>query len=157
MGLYQALKSFNAVKKETGYDRKTIREWVQRYNSTGGVERKAGSGRRRKTTAREDRAIAIKTKRNRMATGQEVKDELQLDNLSETTIRRRMASETGFESYWQTKKPFISEQNRLRRREFAREHLEWTDQQWQNVLWSDESPFVLIFNRKQRVWRTKPQ
>jgi len=148
------MKSYNAVRKETGYDRKTIRNAVNRFKNTGGQERKVGSGRRRKTTAREDRAIAIKTKRNRLTTGKEIKEELQLENISERTVRRRMSTETGFASYWQTKKPFISEQNRLKRRTFAREHLEWTEQQWRSVLWSDESPFVLIFNRRQRVWRS---
>jgi len=64
-----------------------------------------------------------------------------------------MATETGFASYWQTKKPFISADNRKRRISWAREHQQWSEQQWRQVLCSEESPFVLIFNRKKGVWR----
>lgn len=154
IGLFEALKTYSAVERETGYSRQTIRRAVSRYKLGEGFGRKVGSGRKRKTTKFEDREIAIKTKRNRLSTGKEVQDELQLTGISERTVRRRMASETGFDSYWQTKKPFISPENRKRRLAWAKEHLDWTDEDWQTVLWSDESPFVLIFNRKKRVWRS---
>ena len=36
---------------------------------------------------------------------------------------------------------------------WAKEHVTWTLDQWRLVLWSDESPFVLRYNRKQRIWR----
>lgn len=37
----------------------------------------------------------------------------------------------------------MSEKNRKARLDFARTHLNWTQQQWKNVLWSDESKFNL--------------
>jgi hypothetical protein len=42
------------------------------------------------------------------------------------------------------KKPLISVKNRKRRIAFAKEHLNWTTEQWKNVLWSDESKFNLF-------------
>ena len=41
----------------------------------------------------------------------------------------------------------------MKRLEWAKAHQNWTVDQWRNVLWSDESPFVLRYNRKKRVWR----
>ena len=41
----------------------------------------------------------------------------------------------------------------MKRMKFAKDHIHWTTVDWQKVLWSDESPFVLVYNRKKRVWR----
>ena len=42
------------------------------------------------------------------------------------------------------KKPMISGKNRIARKKFAEEHLNWTKDQWAKVLWSDESKFMLF-------------
>lgn len=51
------------------------------------------------------------------------------------------------------RKPFISEANRVKRLKWAKEHVGWTKEQWENVLWTDESPFVLRWKGNVRVWR----
>jgi hypothetical protein len=43
--------------------------------------------------------------------------------------------------------------NRQARLKWAHEHLHWTTAQWQSVLWSDESPFVLRYQGKSRIWQ----
>lgn len=68
------------------------------------------------------------------------------------TIRRRL-NEYGFSSTFQIKKAFVSEKNRQKRLQWCREHLAWSIDQWKNVLWSDESPFVLRYAGRLRVWR----
>ena len=40
-----------------------------------------------------------------------------------------------------------------KRLEWALEHRQWTVEQWNKVLWSDESPFTLRYGGKARVWR----
>ncbi len=42
------------------------------------------------------------------------------------------------------RKPLISEANRKKRLQFAREHKDWTLEQWKKVMWSDESRFTLF-------------
>ena len=37
---------------------------------------------------------------------------------------------------------------------WSKEHLSWTVEQWREVMWSDESPYVLRFGKRTRVWRT---
>lgn len=115
--------------------------------------RKPGSGRPRKTSQRDVTRIIREVKKNPSITGHEIKANLLLNNISERTVRRRIASDSEFASYWKTKKPYISPRNRMKRMKFAKDHIHWTTVDWQKVLWSDESPFVLIFNRKTRVWR----
>ena len=47
----------------------------------------------------------------------------------------------------------MSEQNRKKRLIWARAHKNWSLSDWKQVLWSDESPFVLRFKNTTRVWR----
>ena len=42
------------------------------------------------------------------------------------------------------KKPFVSAKNRSARLKFAKEHLNWTANQWSKILWSDEFFFILF-------------
>ena len=98
-------------------------------------------GRPRATTAREDRKIRNFFTKFPTAVPREAKTEISLD-VSLSTIKRR-AREYGLRSYRCTKKPYVSEKNRKARLQFARSHLNWTPQQWKNILWSDESKFNL--------------
>ena len=51
--------------------------------------------------------------------------------------------------------PKLTEKQRVHRLKFAREHLDWLEEDWRKVVWSDESPFELFHppNRhNDRVW-----
>jgi len=51
------------------------------------------------------------------------------------------------------RKPPISEKNRQARLEWAQEHLNWSDQQWRTILWSDETWVKAGTHRKILVTR----
>lgn len=129
----------------------TLSDFYARYKKRGFCERKTGSGRKRKTTNRQDIDIVIKAKRSRVGTAKNFKNDLNL-NISTSTIKRRL-NEKGFYSFFSVKKPFVSEKNKHARLLFAKEHVNKPVSFWRKVLWSDESPFVLRFNGKIRVWR----
>jgi transposase len=129
----------------------TIRRLFSKINKQGSSKRKPGSGRHRTTSAREDRMIVRQAKRDRRGSASSIKASLGL-SVTEKTVRNRLR-EAGMRSYWATKKPFISEENRKKRIAWAKEHLSWTKDQWNRVLWSDESPFTLRYQGKLRVWR----
>ena len=59
---------------------------------------------------------------------------------------RREPKEMGLRSCVVTSKPLISEANRMRRLQFAKDHKDWTVEQWKHVLWSDESRYTLFQN-----------
>ena len=53
-------------------------------------------------------------------------------------------------------KPLVSLKNRKTRLEFAKQHLKKPLQFWNNILWTDETKFILYQNDgKRRVWRRK--
>ena len=56
-----------------------------------------------------------------------------------------------------SKKPYVSEKNRVLRLSFAREHVGRSVDQWKRVVWSDESPLCLQNQSTQYVWRTKDE
>ena len=81
----------------------------------------------------------------------DLKKNLQI-TISPTTVRRRL-KEYGLKGCIACKKPLLRESNRIKRLQWAKEHVNWTPEQWARVLWTDESPFVLFWKGRQTVWR----
>jgi transposase len=135
-------------------DRRSIDRLVKKLQTESTTDRTPGSGRKRKTSPSEDAAIALYVKRNRDCTLTDLKKDLQLENVCCTTLGKRIFEQTGFSSHFTIKKPMISENNKKIRLKWAKEHLNWTEEDWRSVLWSDESPFNLRYQCRHRVWRT---
>jgi hypothetical protein len=48
-------------------------------------------------------------------------------------------------------KPFINKVNQEKRKDWCRQYLNWTLEQWRQVMWSDESSFVFTNEGRKRV------
>src|SRR5204863_3390382 len=59
-------------------------------------------------------------------------------NCSENIIQYGL-QKAGFQRYIARHKPYISETNQQKSLEWAHEHLNWTTEQWAEILWSDET------------------
>lgn len=73
-------------------------------------------------------------------------------DVSESQIRRALQKE-GFSRRTARIKPPISETNRLARLQWAREHVHWSDADWDRILWTDET--WVTGGRHTRVWVTR--
>ncbi|GBM46686.1 Transposable element Tcb1 transposase, partial [Araneus ventricosus] len=62
---------------------------------------------------------------------------------SVSTIRRSLQA-AGLNRKRPVKKPMISEKNRKALVEWAKAHNDWTKKEWEDVLWSDDSKYVLF-------------
>ncbi len=62
--------------------------------------------------------------------------------ISECTTRRTL-KQMGYSSRRPHRVPLLSAKNRKRRLQFAQAHQNWTIEDWKNVVWSDESRFLL--------------
>ena len=71
---------------------------------------------------------------------------------AETTVRARVREDGETRSYFRRKKPYISEKNQKKRVEWCKAHEHWSEQDWERVLWTDESPFGLRFKGAERVY-----
>lgn len=129
----------------------TIADFYPGYQKDGRIDRKPGSGRKRKTTELENRDILISAKRRQTVTSKELKKDLNLE-VSKPTIQNPL-HEFNFYSFFAIKKPFISAVNQHKRLEFAKKHKNKPIEFWKSILWSNESPFVLRFQGKKRMWR----
>lgn len=59
----------------------------------------------------------------------------------------------GFVRRVSRKKPPLSKENRRKRLDWAKEHIDWTDEQWDEILWSDET--WAQPGRHTRIWTTR--
>ena len=146
--------STRAIADRVNCNQSTVCRFLKHFDETGETDRPVNSGRKRKTSEQLDRAICREVMKDRRITIATVMDMYNLRGVvSESTISRRIFEGLGFHSWFATKKGFISEKNRIKRLEWYLAHRDWTIEQWRRVLWSDESPFVLRYNGRVRVWR----
>ena len=95
------------------------------------------------TTAREERSLKGASLADRRKSFSELADELREGankNISPRTVRRRLF-EVGLKGCKARKKPYLPQPNKKKRFEFAKDHENWTPDDWDKTLWSDESNF----------------
>ena len=71
-------------------------------------------------------------------------------NLSTSTVQRRLY-ETGLYDIIGVKEPLLRKQNNVKRLRLSKAYKDWTIEQWNKVLWIDESKFE-IFGSNERVY-----
>lgn len=98
----------------------------------------------RKINQKLNRRIARISKCYPFYTASEIKNQLDLENISTRTVTHRL-DENNLFSCKACKKSFISKKNRKARLEFTKEHINWSIA-WSKILWSDESKFNLFGN-----------
>lgn len=92
----------------------------------------------------------VTCKRNRRKTAPEIAAEINAGrrkSISVTTVKRRLYK-AGLYGRVAMKKPLLRRQNKQKRLNWAREHQHWTLEQWNNVLWTDESKFEIFGSRR---------
>lgn len=145
--------SFNKISELMEISTPAISRVIKRWERYNTVESPKGQGRKRKTSARDDRAIIRYVENNRFTTAKKIKMDIDLPKVCLNTIRNRIKEDNHFNSYWAARKPFISKINQTKRLNWAKEHLNWTIEQWKQVLWTDESPYCFSSKAKKKVWR----
>lgn len=103
-------------------------------NKKVGCSNKRRSGRKRITSARDDRKITAIVRENRRKSVRELRKDIQTAGIriSHRTLERRLA-EGGFKSVRPTKKPLLTKRMKVARLQFAREYTNFTLQDWQKV------------------------
>ena len=136
--MHNADWSLRKTSKQVGCGKYTVQRVVSRFISRNSISRKSGSGRKRKTTEREDRLIGREVMKNRRISVSQIKQNLNLEHLCNNTIVARIKKGEEFTSRWQTRTSFINKENRVKRLKWCRDHLSWTSDQLKRVIWTDE-------------------
>ena len=141
-------KCARKVGREVNVPHTTVSRWWTRWCAGEGPGRRDGSGRPRKTTSRTDRKLVIACKRNRFEPVPKLTVAWNFGSGADCSVRtayRRLAK-AGIQSYRPAVRIPLSPTHRTVRKQWCRDHLTWTQEQWRSVLWSDESRFTLDFH-----------
>ncbi|KAF2880860.1 hypothetical protein ILUMI_25315 [Ignelater luminosus] len=133
------------------------RTWA-RYQETGNLHRRRGSGPSRITTQREDRRIVHAARRNPVRSAHLIGADVHLNRrVSDQTVRRRL-HEAELRSRARANVPHLTDRHRQERLRYANDYGNWTARRWRNVLFTDESRFCLFHSdARVRVWRRRGQ
>lgn len=139
----EGLTETHQITRRTGYSRKFVRDTINRFLETGGVEDRPRSGRPRKLSSSDLRSI--KRSMSQKKTGSTRKTQQRLKRkrgveVHDTTVWR--ATKRLKMSYRiRPKKPLLTGRHKRERLRFARTRRR--KKFWNSVLWSDEASFAL--------------
>ena len=123
---------------------RTVRRLRQRYRETGRTADRPHSGRPRVTTPAQDRYIRTShlRVRYRMATTARVTPATHNPSISAQTVRNRLR-QAGLRACRPVVRQVLTRHHWQQHRQWAQTHRRWTRQDWQEVLFTDESRFCL--------------
>lgn len=142
------------ISREVKCSRQTVQHWVKVFKETGDVEEKPLSGRKKKTTAKQDSEIIKLALSNRASSSQQLSTELKAMgvDLSAATVRRRLKA-SGIYSCTPQSKPLLLKRHRKKSLEWAKEN---ESRDWNKVLFSEEITFKL-FTKPRAIWRRRKE
>lgn len=145
----------NKISETIGIHRSTVGRILKKFNESGSVENNRRSGRPRLTDDRGDRKIFRLVKTNRRQSLRDITTSFNNTvsvKVSNRTVRRRLKQE-GYRRGKIQKTLTISKVNRQRRILWCRNKRHWTNEQWQKVIFSDETQVVIGQNNSVSLWR----
>jgi hypothetical protein len=141
----------------TEMDRSYRSIWIQCKKIREGktLVRKSGSGRKKILDARDRRLLFRSIEIDPETTCEELTHLFPTKTISGRTIRREIRTHPDFFSGWKLKKFYVSEDARKKRLAWCLAFRHFTEDDWEMVLFSDESPFTLRFHRRTRIWKKR--
>jgi transposase len=153
VGLHQAHTPVKTIEAITGVNSKTVEGIITRYNKRGNVNEVQKSGRPPIVTPRGKRQILKDITNHPFDTVQTIAAK-QPYRVSPSTIRKVAGSEQKHRRIAR-RKPHLSEKQMQTRLQWARAHEHWTDDDWNKVIWTDESIVERgEIKHKRYVWRS---
>ena len=158
IGRLHAGQSARQIANHFNCSTRTIERLRIRFNTTNSTNDRQRSGRPQVTTARQNRFIvrqhlmnrfttATETARNTMGTHQRP--------ISDDTVRRRLAA-NNLRCRRPARGPVLTQRHRQSRLQWALQRRNWRNQQWRNVVFSDESRYCISTeDGRTRVWRRR--
>ena len=142
------------IAKQLKCDPQTVHRVLKRFTKTNSFSDAPRSGAPRKTSKADDRLLVRSSTKDRRLPATQLRlqlvDKKGKPSVSARTIRRRLA-EVGLNGRKPRKKPLLTKVHKEKRLQWAKKYSSWTVNDWEKVLFSDESPFEL-FQKSQNAW-----
>jgi len=155
IGLYKGSHTVTDISRILKIPRSTCDNIVKKFNRDQTVSPDSRPGRPPLLKAIDKRQFIRTAVANRKDSVEEITEKFNNLGLTEisTKTARRVLHEHGYFGRVGRRKPLVSEDNRKKRLRWCKERRQW-DEEWDNVIWSDESRFLLFENDgRHRVWR----
>lgn len=154
--LEAGFSSREVAEKLGNVDHTSILRLKKKYEETGQVENKEGQGRKRILGERNERVLIRRIMTDEAPTAVALQKSLKINekiNVSANTIRRALKRH-GMVARVKRKKPLLSKTHRHKRLAFAKKYMHWTVEDWERVIWSDESKFQIFgSDGRQYCWK----
>ena len=135
---------------------RTVQRWWSRYNRGKTLQHVPGAGRPSKISREAKIVIAKSLGKIRQSTRKLAKRITQKGHdISKSTVHRYLRKSVGATAFKRPKIPKLTQKQIENRLKFCKDRQNWTVEEWQRVLWSDESPFELFHPtsaQNDRVW-----
>ena len=142
---YSRSMSIRKIAEIMKIPKSTVSDIIKR-NKNGKHKNKDRSGRPKLSNPRQDRALVLRSLRDRWLTAPVLKNVWAAETgvvASTSTVKRRLA-DAGLNGRIARRKPLLQPRHKIARLQWAREHKDWTMEQWNSVVWSDESKFNIF-------------
>ncbi|KAK3569719.1 hypothetical protein QTP86_003566 [Hemibagrus guttatus] len=155
--LHQAGKTESAIGKQLGVKKSTVGAIIRKWKTYKTTDYLPRSGAPRKISPRGVKMITRMVSKNPRTTRGDLVNDLQRAG---TKVTKATNSNTlccqGLKSCSARRVPLLKPVHVRARLKFAREHLDDPEEDWENVIWSDETKIELFGkNSTCRVWRRK--
>ncbi len=153
--MYQSGKGYKAISKALGLHRTTVRAIIHTWRKLGTVVNLPRSGRPTKITPRVQRRLIQEVIKELRTTSKELQASLASIKVSvhDSTIRKRLGK-NGIHGRVPRQKPLLTKKNTKARLTFAKKYLDYPQDFWANILWTDATKFELFGRCVSRyIWR----
>jgi transposase len=131
--------SYEYISKFLEISQRAVQYTCQKQQATPQHKNAGRPPRLSKEEADRVEEFVIQSKKNRRMTYLQVAEALWPEGEVGAESVRYALHQRGYRRRIALRKPPISESNRVARLEWAREHVNWTKEQWYTILWSDET------------------
>ncbi|KAI4887086.1 hypothetical protein NFI96_028010, partial [Prochilodus magdalenae] len=155
--LLQAGKSESTIGKQAGVNKSTVGAIVRKWKTYKTIDNLPRSGAPRKISSRGVKMIMRPVSRNPRTTQRDLMNDLQRagTKVTKATISNTLRRE-GLKSYSARRVPLLKPEHFQAHLKFASEHMDDSEEDWANIMWSDETKIELFGkNSTRRVWRKK--
>jgi len=127
---------------------------IKFYQKNGHVLSYIGCGRQPKTTIRNDSWLYKQCRQDPNKSYRDLAADFNNCNFGVTINKdtcRKILLRRGLESHLAVQKPLLTVRNRLKRRNWCKQRLHWSVEDWSRVIFSDEANYE-VFNRKSAIY-----
>lgn len=157
---YELGTSTNEIAAKLGRHPATIRKHIAKIRTLAAddlppppVKR---TGRKKISNDRLDRRLKTYVQQFPFKTAKELKNEVPgWEDMQVRFIQKTLQKKLGLPSRKPAKKPLLTQKMKMKRLAFAKKHINWSEQQWMDVMFSDESTFRIVNSRSVTVRRSK--